>query len=167
MHGLSTNSSFAVHWYYSRSQNYVRRGWSLETVVPSSIQLIAMKYFEDPLLGQIQFSCYITSASSRLFAQLQLWHLHWQVWVQSVADLHSCMSLRCYTPSLWETLLQSEKIPWRLDDVSQDNSAAVPALIWQVPRVKSISECFRVGIPSLDQNKHLLYTVCLDFTNNI
>jgi len=33
-----------------------------------------------------------TKASSALVPQLQLWHLHWQVYVQSVGVLHNCRS---------------------------------------------------------------------------
>jgi hypothetical protein len=51
---------------------------------------------------------YHVSFSTDVIPQLQLWHLHWLMSIQSVGDLHSQV-LRCYTSCLTETLLQSLK----------------------------------------------------------
>jgi len=44
-----------------------------------------MQYFNDPGLGQSQFM----DNTMWISPQLQLWHLHWLVLVQSLGDVHS------------------------------------------------------------------------------
>jgi hypothetical protein len=60
----------------------------LQVVV--QMQLIIMKYSEDPQLGWSQLLCDITSAP---IPQLLLQHLHWLISVQSMDDLHSSVLL--------------------------------------------------------------------------
>lgn len=60
----------------------------LETDVPSMksslVPVDVWKYFEEPLLRFLQFSCDITA----LVTQLQLWHFHWLMPVRPFSDLH-------------------------------------------------------------------------------
>jgi hypothetical protein len=75
------------------------------------LQLIVMKYLEDPRLEQSRFSC---------IPQLQLWHIHCLAYVWSVGDLHS---LHCFSH---RNTAQAVETRQHLDEVDQDNGACVP-----------------------------------------
>jgi hypothetical protein len=92
-HMLYLSTKYYLKW--AHLQDCIRRGpsvWTQESTpqVVVQIQLIIMKYSEDPQLWRSQLSCDIAYA---LIPQLLLWHLHWLTSVQSMGDLHSSVLL--------------------------------------------------------------------------
>jgi hypothetical protein len=109
---LWKKSSSAACWC-SHSQNCIRRGWSSGNMCAPRVvvwmQLIVMKYFENPPLGQSQFSCDIARASPRPSFHSCNYGIFigWCPYNPWTICIYKCR--RCYTSCLTETLLQLSK----------------------------------------------------------